>query len=408
MKVNKAYRYELDPNNIQKTLLAKHSGVARFAYNWGLARRIQEYKTTGKSSNAIEQHRQINALKKTDFPWMYEVSKCAPQEALRDLECAYKNFFRRVKNGERLGFPKFKKKGIDDSFRLTGSISVLPRHIQLPRLGAIRTKESTHKFTGKILSAVVKREADKWFVSLAVEVESPDPKPIQGEICGCDLGLNKFVQISNGEVIDFELPLAKLLSKLKEYSRSHSKKQKGSNNRRKSAVRLARIHYRIKCLRKDTIHKITTLLAKTKSVICVEDLNVKGMIKNSRLARSISDASWGELVKQLEYKCMWYGSTLVFAPAKFPSTKMCNRCKNVKESMLLSERTYRCDKCGLVIDRDLNSAINLENHAREVIGHLNQTTASSAGRYACGDGTSTGEIQQALSLKQEESTSITL
>ena len=217
MKIQSAYRYELDPNNVQRTLLAKHAGSARFTYNWGLSRRIEEYKTTGRSSNAIEQHRQLNGLKKTEFPWMYEVSKCAPQEALRNLDKAYANFFRRVKNGEKPGFPKFKKKGIHDSFRLTGSMDVRLRNIQLPRLGDIRTKEET-AVKGRILSATVRRTVNRWFVSLAVEKEMPDPEPVHGPIAGIDLGLTKFLQLSDRTIYDSIRPLKKLLSKLQRVS----------------------------------------------------------------------------------------------------------------------------------------------------------------------------------------------
>jgi putative transposase len=409
VKVQKAYRYELKPNNLQKTMLAKHAGVARFAYNWALARRIEEYKTTGRSSNAMEQHRQLNALKKTEFPWMYEVSKCAPQEALRNLDRAYENFFRRVKNGENPGFPKFKKKGLHDSFRLTGSIKAAPGQIPLPRLGDIRTKEEI-TVKERILSATIRRTVNRWFVSSAVEKEIPNPKPtqgpmvrlrspsvlseVEGPITGIDLGLTKFLQLSDSTAYDSIYPLKKLLSKLQFASKSHSRKQKGSKNRKKSAIKLARLHYRIQCKRADTLHKLTTLLAKTKSVICVESLNIKGMVRNRPLARSIADAAWGEFIRQLEYKCRWYGSVLIFAPKNFPSTKMCSRSRHIKESISLLERVYHCDICGLVIDRDLNSALNLENYARQVLG---LTTASSAGSNACGEA-----VQQYPSMKQEE------
>ncbi len=177
MLVNKAYRYELKPNKRQLIFLKKHAGCARFAWNWGLAERKRIWEEEERSTNAIELHRKLNQLKKTDLPWMYEVSKCAPQEALRDLDRAFKNFFE-----GRAEYPKFKKKGIHDSFRLTGTIRVFPRHVQLPRLGKIRVKEDTHKFKGRILSATVSREADRWYVSLAVEVEIPDPAPVEGAL----------------------------------------------------------------------------------------------------------------------------------------------------------------------------------------------------------------------------------
>lgn len=185
MKVNQAFRYELQPNVCQHILLAKHAGTARFAYNWGLAERIKLFEMAeGKDrfTTATAQHKILNSKKTTEFPWMYEVSKCSPQEALRDLDKAFNNFWTGRKQGRKVGFPKFKKKGDRDSFRLTGSIRVSSRSVQLPRLGKVRTKEATIKFVGRILSATVVREADRWFVSLSVEVERPDPLPVKGEV----------------------------------------------------------------------------------------------------------------------------------------------------------------------------------------------------------------------------------
>ncbi len=388
MKVQKAYRYELKPNNVQKTLLAKHAGVARFAYNWGLARRVEEYQRTGKSSNAIEQHRLLNVLKKTEFPWMYEVSKCAPQEALRDLQRAYENFFRRVKAGENPGFPKFKKKGRNDSFRLTGAIYVYLKTIQLPRLGKIKIKEET-KVKGKLLSATVRRITNRWFVSLSVDYEIVEPKEIKGEVVGIDRGLEKFACVSDGSIFYAPKPLKKLLKKLQRLSRCHSRKVKGSSNKRKSAIKLGRLHYRISNIRKDSIHKLSTELAKTKQVLCVESLNIKGMIQNRHLARSISDVAWGEFIRQLEYKCTWYGSHLLKAPINFPSTRMCSRCGHINPPLLLSQRISQCEECQMECDRDINAAKNLERYAL--------ITVSSTGIDACGEA-----VQRGSSVKQEE------
>jgi putative transposase len=165
MIAQQAFRYELDPHARQRVLLAKHAGTARFAWNWALGERMRRYRECQggqRFTNAIEQHRQLNARKATEWPWMYEVSKCAPQEALRDLDRAFRNFVRARKASRYCGFPRFKRKGVDDAFRLTGSIQVLRRAVQLPRLGALRTKEGTEKFRGRILSATVSREADRW------------------------------------------------------------------------------------------------------------------------------------------------------------------------------------------------------------------------------------------------------
>ena len=191
MLIHKAYRYELDPNNVQRSSLLQHAGVARFAYNWGLDQRIKLYKNNqgdNRFTNPMKQHKLLNSLKKTQFPWMYECSKCAPHEALRDLGHAFKNFHRGLKEGKQIGFPKFKSKGMNDSFRLNGTIRFEGCKIQLPRLGKIRIKEKRKKYyKGRILSATVKRRANRWFVSVTVEEEIPDPKSINGQAVGVDL-----------------------------------------------------------------------------------------------------------------------------------------------------------------------------------------------------------------------------
>ncbi len=325
MKIHKAYRYELKPNIEQRILLAKHAGCARFAFNWGLQKRIDLYEKEKKSTNAIEQHRLLNSLKTTEFPWMYEVSKCAPQEALRDLDRAFQNFFRGLKTGQQVGFPSFKRKGDRDSFRLTGTIKAEGKKLQLPRFGMLTLKE-TSKCSGKILSATVTREADRWYVSLTVEQEIADPTPVQGEEVGVDMGITCFAALSNGDKIYAPKPLDNSLKRLKRASKKHSRKVKGSNNRKKSALKLARLHRTNRNIRKDFLHKETTKLAKTKSVIVVEDLDVKKMLTNRALSRKISDAGWNECRRMLEYKTKWYGSKLIIAPKFYPSSKICSAC----------------------------------------------------------------------------------
>ncbi|MCL0101380.1 transposase [Peptococcaceae bacterium] len=288
---------------------------------------------------------------------MYEVSKCAPQEALRDLDRAFKNFFK-----GRANFPKFKKKGVHDSFRFTGTIKVFPKHVQLPRLGKIRVKEKTTKCKGRILSTTVSREADRWYVSLTVTVEIPDPAPIVGEPVGIDVGLKHFAVLSTEEKIEAPKSLEKNLKRLRRLSQQHSKKQKGSNNRRKSAIKLARLHRRIRNQRKDFLHKLSTRLAKTKPVIVIEDLAVKNMIKNCRLSRHIADAGWGEFKRMLEYKTKWYESKLVVVPKFYPSSRMCSGCGYILPDMKLSIRYWVCPKCGIYHDWDINAAQNLVNY----------------------------------------------
>ena len=374
MKINCAYRYELKPNVDQKITLAKHAGAARFAFNWGLNLRIQQYKSSQTTTNAIEQHRRLNSLKEEMYPWMYEVSKCAPQEALRDLDKAFQHFFRGIKQKKKIGFPKFKKKGIHDSFRLTGTIKLNEKSVQLPRLGSIRLKEVS-KFQGKILSATLSREADRWYVSLTVEEERQEVQPVQGETIGIDMGLTSFATLSTGEKIKAPKPLEKELKTLKRASKKHSRKIKGSKTSKKSALNLARKHRKIRNIRKDFLHKLSTHLAKTKSEIVLEDLNIKAMMQKGKFSRSISDVSWYEFRGMLTYKTKWYGSKLIVAPRTFPSSKRCSLCGVIQETMPLSIRKWQCKTCLTEHDRDVNAAKNL----------LIYSTGSSPGINACGD-----------------------
>ncbi len=406
MLVRQAYRYELKPNRVQQTLLTKHAGVARFAYNWGLAKRLTRYQTnTGKSryTNAIGQHRVLNRLKKTEFPWMYEVSKCAPQEALRDLDRAFQNFLRGRKNRDKIGFPQFKKKGkCRDSFRLTGTVRLVPdkKKIQLPRLGKLRLKEYP-RLQGRILSATVRRETDRWFVSLTVERERPEPVCLSGDSLGVDVGLTTLVTFSDGTKIPNPRPLQQKLRKLRRLSKAVSRKHQGSKNRQKAVLRLSKLHWRIKNLRQDTLHKVTTSLAKNHSQIVIEDLHIKGLQQNRHLARTISDVGWGEFRRQLTYKTQWYGSKLVIAPRFYPSSKKCSNpvCNHVKTELSLSDRVYHCEKCGLELDRDLNAARNLVHliYDGSVAGSSPETL------NACGEmvsPSSGGSLREAGSLSQ--------
>jgi putative transposase len=398
MLITRAYRYELDPNNSQRSHLAQHAGVARFAYNWGLAQRLHLYKTNQgdtRFTDAMKQHKLLNSLKKTEFPWMYETSKCAPQEALRDLHRAFQNFYRGLKKGQSIGFPKFKKRGVRDSFRLTGSIRFHKRSIQLPRIGTIKIKEKRKQYyCGRILSATVRRRADRWFVSVTVALDVPEPQSAKGAPVGVDLGIKTLATLSDGTSVVNPHALRRRLRKLRQLHKSVSRKKKGSKNREKAKLRLARMYLHIFNIRQDTLHKLTTHLAKSHSKVVVEDLNVSGMLKNRRLARAIADVGFYEFRRQLEYKCKWYGSELVVVSRTFPSSKLCSKCGHKKKELSLSEREYHCEACGLEIDRDLNAALNL------VAVSLPETL------NACGEEVRHDEsfkIGSAVSVKQEPS-----
>ncbi len=379
MQVIRGYKTELDLDNEQKTACLKHAGTARFAYNWGLRRYQEEYQAKRKTPHAISLHKELNALKQIDVPWMYEVSKCAPQEALRDLEKAFKNFFRKCKlkkQGKwkgKCGYPrlKSKKKGIG-SFRLTGTIHVYEKHIQLPRLGKLRVFERGYIPTSgvKILSATVSEQAGRWFVSVQVEEEQPSPVWATGRAVGVDLGVKSLATLSDASTIENPKALRSNLKKLKRLSRLHSRKQKGSHNRRKAARKLARLHAHIANIRADALHKATSLIvAKTKpdqerpTCIVIEDLNVSGMLKNRKLARAIADVGISEFRRQLEYKAGYAGSLVHVVSRWEPSSKRCSCCGWINEDLQLSDRVFVCFECGYVADRDYNGAKNLVQQA---------------------------------------------
>lgn len=407
VEILRAYKVEIDPNNVQRTALLKHAGAARFAWNWGLARRKQEYEETGKSSNAITQHRQLNELKKTDFLWMYDVSKAAPQEALRDLDKAYQNFFRRVKKGgETPGFPKFKsrKNGIG-SFRTTGAIHVENARIKLPRIGWLRLKEHGYiPIDGiHVLSVTVSESAGHWFVSVQCRQEI-EVAQATGEPVGVDLGIKELAVVSDGQRFENPKALRKAQSKLKRFQRELSRRKKGGKNREKTRQKIAKAHQRIANIRRDTLHKATSdIVAKTKpdskrpSVVVLEDLNVSGMLSNHCLAQAISDVGFAEFRRQLEYKSVWYGSDLMLADQFFPSSRLCRHCGCINSELKLSDREWTCD-CGAILDRDLNAALNLKSLAVPSVRRKQaerQTLAESDVRLAV--------VSQAASLKQEPS-----
>jgi len=266
-------------------------------------------------------------------------------------------------------------------------IHVYGKCIKLPRIGIIRTKEKTTKFKGRILSATVSRKVDRWFCSLCVEIERSESKSIIGDIVGIDLGLNSFAVISDGKEHEHKeapKPFKKYLAKLRRLNRKQTRRRLQSSNRKKATLALARCYYMIKNIRKDFLNKLTTELAKTKSVICIEDLNIKGMSgKKRHLGRSINDVGWGEFRRQLEYKTKWYGSQLIVIPAFEPTSKMCHVCGEINNNLKLSDRTWICLNCGMVHDRDENASDNVRNCGLKIL-----STESSSGSNACGENVS--------------------
>ena len=405
MVIVRAYKAELDLNDQQITACRQHAGAARWAYNWGLRVKQERYKASKARPTAIELHRELNALKKTDIPWMYQVSKCAPQEALWNLDAAFTHFFRRCtlkKQGKwkgQLGYPRFKtkKKGLG-SFRLTGRIVVSEKAIVLPRLGRLRLKERGYLPTSgvAILSATVSEQAGHWYISIQVEEEHVAPENT-GPVVGIDLGIKNLATLSDGTMIPNPRHLKRRLKKLKRLQRVVSRRQKGGKNRKKAVRKLAKQHRQITNQRRNTLHQVTTRLAKTKSVLVIEDLHVAGMLKNHHLAQAIGDVGFYEFKRQLLYKASWYGSRVVLADRWEPSSKTCSSCGWIDGDLTLSDRTFRCEQCGLVLDRDLNAAINLVQLAG----------SSSDSQNACGvtsSGTKRTPRVKLAAVKQEPDT----
>ena len=372
-----AHKIELKLNNRQRTYFKKACGVSRFVYNWGLAEWNRQY-DVGEKPNAFKLKKEFNSLKKAEFPWTGEVTKYAAQQPFIDLQNAFQRYFKKLG-----GKPQFKKKGKSrDSFYVGGDqIKVVGTKIHIPNLGKVRLKEAL-RFDGKINSATFSRIANKWFVSIQVDAKDKIQSSTKGKqyrAVGVDLGILNMVVTSDGHALKSPQPLKKQLRKLAREQRKLSKKilaakndkrdLQDSKNFQKQKNKLARIHYKISCVRKDTLHKITSFLAKNYTDIAIEDLNVRGMVKNHNLARSISDVGFGEFRRQLEYKTARENSNLIIVDRFFPSSKKCSECDSVKENLSLKERTFICE-CGFETDRDLNSAFNLKNQITKIVGRV--------------------------------------
>jgi putative transposase len=397
-----AYRYALDPTPRQEQQLRSHAGASRFAWNWGLARCQQRYAAERKWYSGVELHRLWNATKRADpaLSWWGENSKCVYQEAFRDLDRALRDYIRSKKGerkGRRLGFPKVKKRAkCRDSFRFsTGVMRCTASAVTLPRLGTVATHESTCKLarrleagTAYVLSATVSRTAQRWYVCFQAEVrrEIPARHPCTGSAVGVDLGIKTLLTgvDHRGAVVTVPGPQAfrASLRRLRRASRAHSRRAKGSANRRKAAARLARVHARAADVRADALHKATTELATRYETVVVEDLNVTGMLASRSLARAVADQGFGAFRRMLGYKTTWNGGQLIVADRWYPSSKTCSRCGWRKPSLTLKERVFCCQACGLVLDRDVNAAINLLKLAPGTASGAG--TGPGDGAYACG------------------------
>lgn len=360
-----AHKIALKANNKQATYFAQAAGVARFSYNWALSEWKQQYEAhkldpSQPKPSQLALRRQLNAIKREQFPWMLKVTKNAPQMSIIQLGMAFKRFF-----SGHAKYPQYRKKGSHDRFTLTNDQFTLEgSRIRIPHLGWVRLREPL-RFSGKILSATFSRSAQRWFVSIAVDTGNESrlsPAKNQG-VVGVDLGISVLATLSTGEKIIGSKISEASIKRLKRLSRQFSRKKKGSKNREKAKMKLARVHAKHRHVRQEGLHQLTTMLTKKFDTLVIEDLHVKGMMKNHHLARAVANQSFFEFRRQLDYKSVWRGGSVIVADRWFASSKICSHCDHKREDLTLSMREWRCFHCHTLHDRDINAAINLKKLA---------------------------------------------
>jgi putative transposase len=354
MTTKLTHKIRLDPTFKQVAYFKKACGTARFAWNWALARWEENY-SSGMKTGAFELKKEFNSLKKKEFPWVYEVTKYASQQPFIFLQRAFQGFF-----DKKTKYPKYKKKGIHDSFYIGGDqVKIKGKTVKIPNLGWVRLMEFL-RFEGKINGITIYRSADYWYISINVETNHQPPLCENQARVGVDLGIKTLATFSDGKTIPNHRPLKQKQDKLKRLQRQLCRRQRGSKNRSKIKNKIAKLHHQIMNKRQDTLHKLTTQLTRDYRHIVIEDLDISEMVKNRKLAGSILEGGWYEFRRQLSYKAQLRGNKIFIADRWYASSKRCSNCGVHKQHLTLSERTYRCSTCRIEMDRDLNAAICLE------------------------------------------------
>ena len=360
----RAHKIRLNPTPEQANFLNRAAGVSRFTYNWALAEWKRQYEDGGRpSGNTLK--KQFNSIKREQFPFVMDVMRDASASAFARLDVAFKNFFDGLAGKRpRMGYPKFKSKKrskksfaiANDTFRVDG------HNVYIPRLGFVNMTERL-RFNGKIMSGTISESAGRWYISIAVEMGKPEPVEFAKRAVGIDLGLKTLATLSDGREFENQKFLRRDLGKLKRLNRELSRRQQGSNRWLKTKLKLQRFHEQVQRRRQDAVHKATHEIASTYQFIGLEDLNVSGMVRNRRLALSVSDAGMGEIVRQIEYKSEWYGGQVQKVDRWFASSKLCNNCGHKHARLALSDRQWVCENCGTLHNRDWNASKNIEQEA---------------------------------------------
>ena len=356
--MEKGSEFRLYPKRWQEGLLARNFGCARWVYNHFLEEKIRFFKETGQPLKYGECSKMLTALKtQEDTAWLAEADSTALQQSLRDLEDAFKNFSERMHQG--IGFPKFKKKKSRKTYRTTTAKIVDDSHVWIPKVGLVKAR-ITRPVEGRITSATIKQTpSGKYFIVFTCTDIPEPPKSKTGKAIGIDLGIKSLVTTSDGDKIDGVADTRKLDKKLAMEQRKLSRKKKGSNNRKKQKIRVAKVYEKIANKRKDHLHKVTAKIVSENQVICAETLDVSGMLKNRYIVRRLANQSFATILGFLEYKARAKGKTFVQVGKDFASSKICHACGAREEKMPASKRRWKCKSCGARHDRDINAAKNI-------------------------------------------------